>query len=163
MAQPLATAKRVKTAETDWPLRPHVQEQRQNVVNVFVPFNSSTSAANNRGIVSVTVSIPFDVKSIEIDAVSGAVASGALPTMLIGIDELAPYFGQVLHALTPNIGSNMTSTRHEFQRPVPMQGQKLTFNLYNPSTSAGSTALVDYTFSTALPVCVRLSFHRNTK
>ena len=161
MAQPLATAKRIRTEETNWPLRPHVQEQRQNVVNVFVPFNTSTTASSNFGIVNVQVSIPFDVKSIDVDAVAGAVASGALPTMLIGIQELEPYFGQVLHALTPNIGSNMAPTRHEFQRPIPMQGQRLTFNVYQPPASS-TFPLVAYTFGTAMPVCVRLTFHRNT-
>lgn len=162
MAQPPATAKRVKTAETDWPLRPHQQEQRQNRVNVFVSFVSSSNTGTNPnvGICSTTVSIPFDVRAIEIDAVSSSDGVAVVP-IIIGIQELAGYFGKQLHALTPNVGASLGSSHHEFARPVPMQGQRLTFDLYQANGTENVVA--PFTDATSVPVVVRLSFLRNTK
>lgn len=163
MAQPLATAKRIKTAETDWPLRPHVQEQRQNVIQVFFPFYSSATPANNIGIASIQVSIPYDVKAIEIDGVASTTAGTPFVPMIVGFQELSSYFGNMLHTFTPNTGSAVGVSRHEFMRPVPMQGQKLTLNLYQPDSTSTTGIPKVYSESTAVAGVLRISFIRNPK
>lgn len=168
MAQPMATSKRIKTSETNWPLRAHPQEHRQDVVTKFFPFSIASGASTGAALCSVTVSIPFDVKAIRVDAnatnISFSGASKTYPAYGIGITELEPYFGQVLHSITPGSGGGLGSSRHEFMRPVPMQGQRLTFNLYNPpssgTTSGAWAAASADSVSVDTGIVVRIEFIR---
>lgn len=170
MAQPPATAKRVKTEETNWPLRPHVQEQRQNVVHQFVSFCSyDTADVRNLNFGSFVASVPFDVKAIEVDVIAGPDNSTtSRAPMLIGIPQLDAFFGTTLHAVVPGVGgSKLAPTRHEFARPFPMQGMQLSLRLTSPSTTSGFLGIgstIPYTTAGSVPPGVmRLSYYRNTK
>lgn len=68
MAQPRASAKRIKTEETNFPLRPHVVEWRQKKYTMIVPIKIAASATTGLGIASFIASVPFDVGSVTMEA-----------------------------------------------------------------------------------------------
>lgn len=67
MAQPIATSKRIRTEETNFPLRAHPQEWRQRKFTIIVPINIAASATTGLGVASFVASVPFDVGSVTME------------------------------------------------------------------------------------------------
>lgn len=151
MAQPRATAKRIKTEETNFPLRPHVAEWRQRKYTMIVPIKIAASATTGLGIASFTASVPFDVGSVTMEATVDSNQG------VLGIREWAGIFGPA-QAPVPS----WTSLTHDFPRPVPIQGTKFTvdaWRTYNADVANGIWKDGSWAAS-ATYGALRITFHR---
>lgn len=154
MAQPRATAEKVRTSETDWPLRPHVQEQRQNSVTYIYGDVRNTSPAIIR-----LPPVPFEVDRIEFSASGGFNVGLNGPCFLFSIDELVPFFGRFVHAR--EMANDMSPTVHEFARPYQVP-PTYALSLFLGDSTAGQVGRVKVP-TDGVRFGLRITFHRNPK
>lgn len=159
MALPPADDTPVETEETDWPLRPHAQEQRQNVFNVFLTAKepNSTLARN-----AVPITLPCDVDSVDLEVINGGPGNAAfgadsrLWRMTIeglGIGDATPV------ACTGFGAGTMGRVTFEYPRPQLVQGMRLLVRLWLGWTNT----LGDLNQPSTNNYIIRLTFYRNTK